>query len=275
MKNRPLWPVNFVEMTQKPLILVTNDDGIHAPGITALVKVARQFGDVFVVAPDKPQSGMGHAITINSTIRVHKLPAHEGAESWSCTGTPVDCVKMAVNKLLPRKPALCLSGINHGANHSINIIYSGTMSAAIEGAIEGIPSIGFSLLDYSIEADFSASEAYCGEIIGGVLKHGMPEGVCLNVNIPKLHVDEIKGVKICRQAKGTWEEELDERTDPYGRKYYWLTGHFENFEPAAHDTDAWALENGYVSVVPAQFDLTAHHAMKHLETLSSVKKRRS
>ncbi len=257
-------------MTHKPLILITNDDGIHAPGITSLVKVARKFGDVFVVAPDKPQSGMGHAITINSTIRVQKINAHEGAESWSCSGTPVDCVKMAVNKLLPRKPVLCLSGINHGANHSINIIYSGTMSAALEGAIEGIPSIGFSLLDYSVDADFSASEFYCEKIIASVLEKKMPEGVCLNVNIPKLHLQEINGVKICRQAKGTWVEELDERTDPSGRKYYWLTGFFKNFETDARDTDAWALDHGYVSVVPSQFDLTAHHAIAGLGKMSKI-----
>jgi 5'-nucleotidase len=258
-------------MTQKPLILVTNDDGIHAPGIISLVKVAQKFGDVFVVAPDQPQSGMGHAITINSTIRVEKVNAHENAEAWSCNGTPVDCVKMAVNKLLPRKPALCLSGINHGANHSINIIYSGTMSAAMEGAIEGIPSIGFSLLNYSIDADFSAAEYYSEKIIASVLENGLPEGVCLNVNIPKLHVDEIKGVKICRQAKGTWIEELDERTDPSGRKYYWLTGYFKNFEKDGHDTDAWALESGFVSVVPSQFDLTAYHAMKSLGKMAEIK----
>lgn len=257
-------------MTQKPLILIVNDDGIHAPGIISLVQVAKKFGDVFVVAPDQPQSGMGHAITINSTIRVQKVKAHEGAEAWSCSGTPVDCVKMAVNKLLPRKPILCLSGINHGANHSINIIYSGTMSAAMEGAIEGIPSIGFSLLDYSIDADFSAAEFYAEKIIASVLENGMEKGVCLNVNIPKLHVDEIKGVKVCRQAKGTWIEELDERTDPSGRKYYWLTGYFKDFEMGAQDTDAWALENGFVSIVPSQFDMTAHHAIKSLGKMEHI-----
>lgn len=255
-------------MSQKPLILVTNDDGIHAPGIIALVKVAAKLGDVYVIAPDKPQSGMGHAITINATLRVDKLNAHANAQSWSCSGTPVDCVKMAVNKILPRKPDLCLSGINHGANHSINIIYSGTMSAAMEGAIEGVPSIGFSLLDYSIEADFTAASIYAEKICSWVLKNGMAKGVCLNVNVPRLHVDEIKGIKICRQASGTWNEELDERTDPYGRKYYWLTGNFENFEPETTDTDVWALDNGFVSVVPSQFDLTAHQAIKSLDSLN-------
>jgi 5'-nucleotidase len=257
-------------MAEKPLILVTNDDGIHAPGISALVQVARNFGEVIVVAPDKPQSGMGHAITINSTLRIEQIRAHEGAESWTCSGTPVDCVKMAVNKILNRKPTLCLSGINHGANHSINIIYSGTMSAAMEGAIEGIPSIGFSLLDYSINADFSAASVVAEKIIRHTMQNGMPEGVCLNVNVPKLHSDEIKGIRVSRQAKGTWIEELDERKDPSGRKYYWLTGHFKNFEPEANDTDAWALANGYVSVVPSQFDLTAHHSLNQFHKLNTI-----
>lgn len=257
-------------MSKKPLILVTNDDGVHAPGITALVKVAIQFGEVVVVAPDKAQSGMGHAITINSTLRVDEVNAHPGAKNWSCSGTPVDCVKMAINKLLPRKPDLCLSGINHGPNHSINVIYSGTMSAAVEGALEGIPSIGFSLMDYSIAADFSASSIVSSKIIEWVLKNGLAKGVCLNVNVPRLHIDEIKGIKTCRQASGTWNEELDERTDPSGRKYYWLTGKFENFEPGKSDTDVWALENGFVSVVPTQFDLTAYESMKSLHSLDSV-----
>lgn len=257
-------------LQSRPLILVTNDDGIYAPGIAALVEVAKQFGDVVVVAPDKPQSGMGHAITINSTLRVDKVPAYDGVLAYSCSGTPVDCVKMAVNKLLPRQPDLCLSGINHGANHSINIIYSGTMSAAMEGAIEGIPSIGFSLLDHAIGADFSAAKVVVTELIRGVLQQGMPVGVCLNVNIPKLHLDELKGIRVCRQGIATWIEDLDERTDPSGRHYYWLTGKFENQEPTADDTDVWALHNGYVSVVPAQFDLTAYRAIEPLAALNAI-----
>jgi len=256
-------------MAEKPLILVTNDDGIHAPGIRSLVEVAMQFGDVYVVAPDKPQSGMGHAITINSTLRVEQLHIYSGAENWSCSGTPVDCVKMAINKLLPRKPDLCVSGINHGANHSINIIYSGTMSAAMEGAIEGIPSIGFSLLDYSVEADFSAAKVYAAKVIDWVLKNKLDKGVCLNVNVPRLPLSEIKGIKTSRQSAGTWNEELDERTDPSGRKYYWLTGRFENFEPQSTDTDVWALDNGYVSVVPSQIDLTAHQMIQKLNSINS------
>ncbi|MDP3557343.1 MAG: 5'/3'-nucleotidase SurE [Bacteroidota bacterium] len=251
-------------MSNKPLILVTNDDGIFAPGITALAKIASKFGDIIVVAPDKPQSGMGHAITINSTIRIQKTHHHNASIEYSCSGTPVDCVKMAVNHILKKRPDLVISGINHGSNSSINVIYSGTMSAAIEGALEGTPSIGFSLCDYSIEADFTQAEKFIEKIISESLKNKMPKGVCLNVNIPKLRKDYIKGIKVVRQAKANWVERFDERKDPYGREYYWLTGEFVNFEPESLDTDEWALSNGYISVVPTQADLTAHSVLKEI-----------
>lgn len=251
----------------RPLILVCNDDGITAPGITALIQLLKPIGDIAVVAPDKPQSGMGHAITINSTLRTHATRYHDVFLEYSCTGTPVDCVKMAINKLLPRKPDLCVSGINHGSNSSINVIYSGTMSAAIEGSLEEIDSIGFSLCDYAHEADFSQSEKFILHIVQDVLKNKLPKGVCLNVNIPKLKKEEINGIKICRQAKANWVEEFDERTDPSGRKYYWLTGKFVNFEHEATDTDEWALKNGFISVVPVKTDMTAH------EVLSTIKQR--
>jgi 5'-nucleotidase len=252
-------------MSQQPLILVTNDDGIFAPGIKFLVQIASKFGQVIVVAPDKPQSGMGHAITINSTLRIQKTNYHQTEIEFACSGTPVDCVKMAVNHVLKKRPDLVLSGINHGSNSSINVIYSGTMSAAIEGALEGTPSIGFSLCDYSIEADFTQAEKFISEIIEQSLKHKMPKGICLNVNIPKLKADEIKGIKVVRQAKGNWIERFEERQDPYGRNYYWLTGEFVNFEPEANDTDEWALEQGYLSVVPTQADLTAHTVLNDLK----------
>ena len=252
---------------KKPLIFVTNDDGISSPGILFLISVAKQFGDVAVIAPDKPQSGMGHAITINSTIRIQKTNFHGTEIEYSCTGTPVDCVKMAVNKILPRKADLILSGINHGSNSSINVIYSGTMSAAIEGALEGTSSIGFSLCDYSIEADFTQARKFLEKIISGTIKHKLPKGVCLNVNIPKLKADELKGIKVCRQAAANWVEEFDERHDPYGRPYYWLTGKFVNFEPESKDTDEWALANGYISVVPTQCDLTSHKTISQLENI--------
>jgi 5'-nucleotidase len=249
---------------QKPFILVTNDDGISAPGIQALVEAMKELGDVAVVAPDKAQSGMGHAITINSTLRIHKSKLHNVAIEYACSGTPVDCVKFAMSKLLPRKPDLCVSGINHGPNMSINVIYSGTMSAAVEGAIEGIPSIGFSLCDFSIEADFSTSKKIAKRVAEKVLNEGLPLGVCLNVNIPKLDYELIKGIKVCRQAKANWVEEIEERKDPSGHPYYWLTGKFENYDEGKTDTDVWALQNNYVSVVPTQFDLTAHNTIKQI-----------
>ncbi len=248
----------------KPLILVVNDDGITAPGIRELIDVMKEFGEIYVVAPDSPQSGMGHAITLNNTLRAEKVsPGNNGIEEYSCSGTPVDCVKLAVNNLMPRKPDLIVSGINHGSNSSINVIYSGTMSAAMEGALEGIPSIGFSLLDHRREADFSVSKEVVRVIIRNVLENGMPADICLNVNIPVVTTKELKGIKVCRQAKGNWEEEFEERMDPNKRSYYWLTGSFVNYDNG-EDTDIWALENGYVSVVPVQFDLTAHHSMQKL-----------
>jgi 5'-nucleotidase len=251
----------------RPLILVTNDDGITAPGITVLIELMKELGDVVVVAPDKPQSGMGHAITINATLRIHKSNIHGVKEEFSCSGTPVDCVKLAVNKILHRKPDLCVSGINHGSNYSINVIYSGTMSAAVEGALESIPSIGFSLCDHSLEADFGPSREYILSIAKRILKDGLPEGVCLNVNIPAVPKEEIKGVRICRQTKANWIEELDERIDPSGKPYYWLTGKFDNFEKGKKGTDVWALEKNYISIVPVQFDLTSYASIPKLKKL--------
>lgn len=251
--------------TKRPLILVTNDDGITAPGIASLIEVVKTIGDVVVVAPDKPQSGMGHAITINATLRIHKVNIYGVKEEYSCTGTPVDCVKIAINKILKRKPDIVVSGINHGSNMSINVIYSGTMSAAVEGAIEGVPSVGFSLLNESIDADFTAAKKIVKTIVNQVLKNGMPKGVCLNVNIPKVKYDLIKGIKVCRQARANWIEELDERKDPSGKTYFWLTGRFDNYDKGKKDTDVWALENQYVSIVPTQFDMTAHHSIKEIE----------
>ncbi len=240
---------------KKPVILITNDDGITAPGIQNLVEAVKDLGKVVVVAPDKPQSGMGHAITIGNPLRLHPVYSFSGIEAWQCTGTPVDCVKLAVDKILHRKPDLCLSGINHGANHSINVIYSGTMSAAVEAAIESIPSVGFSLLDYSLEADFSASRKYARIIVENLLKNSLDKHLILNVNIPAVPDSLIKGMKICKQAYAKYEEDFVERNDPNGRKYYWLTGQFVNFDKGK-DTDVWALEHNYVSVVPVQFDLT-------------------
>ncbi len=247
-------------MQRRPRILVCNDDGITAPGIKALAKVAREFGDVTVVAPDSAQSGMGHAITIGEPLRMVEEEIEPGFKGWACSGTPADCVKLATGVLLDEKPDLLISGINHGANYSISVVYSGTMSAAMEGAIEGIPSIGFSLCDFSHEADFSASIEVARAVIAKALHAEMPQGTLLNVNIPKMPIEEIKGIRITRQAVGRWVEEFDKRKDPHGRDYYWLTGKFKQ-EDDGEDTDTWALDNGFVSVCPVRFDLTAHHAI--------------
>ena len=251
-------------MYKRQLILVTNDDGINAPGIRCLIDVMSEIGEVIVVAPDSPQSGMGHAITINSTLHCSKIsPKSSKRLEYSCSGTPADCVKLAVNELMPRKPDLCVSGINHGSNSSINVIYSGTMSAAIEAGIEGIPAIGFSLLDYRWNANFSDSKKFIKKITLNALKNKIPKDVVLNVNIPTLKESEIKGIKICRQAKSYWVEEFDKRKNPLGQEYYWLTGKFID-KDKGEDTDEWALKNGFISIVPVEFDLTAHSAIKAL-----------
>lgn len=253
-------------MSRKPLILITNDDGITAPGIRALIAVMRELGDVCVVAPDSPQSGMGHAITLDSTLHVESISKepNDALKEYSCSGTPADCVKLAVNEILDRKPDLCVSGINHGSNAAINVVYSGTMSAAIEAGIEGIPSIGFSLLDHSWNADFEPLKKHIKTIATQVLTNGLPKGVVLNVNFPKT---AIKGVKVCRQAKSNWIEEFDKRTSPQGKEYYWLTGNFVNLDKG-EDTDLHALENNYATIVPVHFDLTAHHFIQQLNTWS-------
>lgn len=253
-------------MAVKPLILVTNDDGISAPGMRSLIQVMQEIGDVVVVAPDKPQSAMGHAITINNTLYLNKISKDgDKITEYSCSGTPVDCVKMAVNEVLKRKPDLCVSGINHGSNSSINVIYSGTMSAAVEAGIEGIAAIGFSLCDYDWNANFEAIQPLVKKITLQVLKNGLTAGTVLNVNFPKLQLNDIKGIKICRQAKAMWQEKFEKRTSPFGKEYYWLSGEFIN-QDNGEDTDEWALANGYVSVVPVQFDLTAHHTISTLNS---------
>jgi 5'-nucleotidase len=249
---------------KEPVILVVNDDGIFAPGIRALVEAVQHLGKVVVVAPDKPQSGMGHAITIGHPLRLSRVGNIEKAEAWQCSGTPVDCVKLAVDKVLHRKPDICVSGINHGANHSISVIYSGTMSAAMEAAIESIPSIGFSLLDTRIDADFSAAKTIVSEITERVLHMKPDKHLLLNVNIPAVSADMIKGIKICRQAYAKYEEDFNERKDPHGKKYYWLTGKFVNFDKGK-DTDVWALDHNFVSVVPVQFDFTNYLLKQKLE----------
>ncbi|MEK6479533.1 5'/3'-nucleotidase SurE [Catalinimonas sp. 4WD22] len=252
----------------KPLILVSNDDGITSKGIKILVQLMKQLGEVIVVAPDSPQSGMGHAITIGNTLRLTETDIFEGVKAYKCSGTPADCVKLGkFHVLKDRRPDMVVSGVNHGSNTSISVLYSGTMSAAVEGAIEGLPAIGFSLCDYDADANFTHVEEPILKIASQVLERGMPQGIALNVNIPPKQNEKLKGIKICRQAHAKWQEEFDQRFDPNGRKYFWLAGNFVNFDKG-EDNDEWAIANNYVSVVPCQYDLTAHHAISALNEWS-------
>lgn len=250
------------------LIFVTNDDGVNARGLARLIEVAREFGKVVVVAPETSQSGMAHAITIGQPLYLRTVRREPDVEVYACSGTPVDCVKMALDHLLlDRRIDLVLSGINHGSNAAINVLYSGTMGAAIEGGFYDVPSIGFSLDDHSEDADFDASAARAREIIAGILDARPATPLCLNVNIPVGRPSEIKGIKVCRQCRGYWREEFFCRQDPRGRDYFWLTGNFLNAEPDATDTDEWALKHGYVSVVPIQVDMTNHGQVESLGKL--------
>ena len=250
---------------KRPLILVTNDDGYKASGLKKLVEVAQRFGDVVMISAEEPMSGMSHAITIKTPLRPRLVEERKGFKSYIVNGTPVDGVKLAFNSLLKRRPDLLLSGINHGSNASSSIVYSGTMAAAIEGAINKVPSIGISLLDYSLEADFTLAGDVSATIIEKVMQNGLHTGVCLNVNVPVVNPGEFQGLKVCRQADGYWQEEFDRRTDPHGGDYYWLTGYFSNREPEAKDTDEWALKNKYASVVPIKVDFTEHDLLKDLK----------
>ncbi|MBW7867733.1 MAG: 5'/3'-nucleotidase SurE [Brumimicrobium sp.] len=248
---------------QSPIILITNDDGIQAKGIKCLVEVAKNFGEVVIVAPDKPQSGMGHAITVNEILRMNKSDLYPDYTAYSCTGTPVDCVKLAISEVIHGKPDLLLSGINHGENCASNVLYSGTMSAAVEGAMENIPSIGFSLMDFDSDADFTGAKWAVEKVIKQVFAGNFPSNVCLNVNIPQFPKDEIRGIKVCRQAKAYWKDTFDKRLDQFGKPYYWMKGDF-NRDDWHEDTDIWALDNGYVSIVPTQFDMTAYQVIEEL-----------
>ncbi len=249
----------------KPLIFVTNDDGISAKGIRSLVEVASTFGEVVIIAPDKPQSGMGHAITISNPLRLFESDLFPGKIAYACSGTPVDCVKLGIYEIMKRSPDLLLSGINHGENTSTNVLYSGTMSAAVEGAMENIPSIGFSLRDFDANADFTGTQQVAEKMIREALKNKMPDYTCLNVNIPKGLPETIKGIRVCKQAHAFWEDRFDKRIDQFGRPYYWLTGDFECVSDDV-DSDIHALAQGYASVVPTQFDLTAYKAMDEIKT---------
>ena len=255
-------------MNREKLIFLTNDDSYRSKGFDAVIEIARQFGRVIAIAPEFPQSGMSQAITIYNPLYLKKVREEEGLTVYSLNGTPVDCVKMAFDHLLcDEQVDLVISGINHGSNAAVNVLYSGTMGAAIEGAFYNIPSIGLSLTDHAADADFEGAIKYGAQIVGKVLEGELPLPLCLNVNIPNIPCSEIKGVRVARQTRGYWREEFFKRTDPHGRDYFWLTGAFSNAEPESEDTDEWALANGYVAVVPIQVDLTAYRQMEQLRQI--------
>ena len=248
-----------------PLILITNDDGIYSPGLRYLIGLMNNIGKVVVVAPDGPQSAQSHAITINKPITCEKIKIDEGKQiEFICSGTPVDCVKLALAEILDRKPDICISGINHGSNASINVIYSGTVSAAIEASVHDIPSVGFSILDYSTTTELKHTETHIINIVRNLLSSNL--NVCLNVNIPKYSENKIKGIKIAKQAKGKWIEDFDERVSPMGKRYFWLTGEFIK-EDESNEADQNLLDDNYISVVPVRYDLTDYSQIDDVKRL--------
>lgn len=252
----------------RPLFLITNDDGVQSKGIGELITIAREFGDVVVVAPDRPRSGKSNAITVESPVYYQLISCDEGLSIYKCSGTPTDCVKLALNQILDRKPDFLLSGVNHGSNAAINVIYSGTMGAVFEGCVNGIPSIGFSLCDHHLDANFSEAMSYFRRIIAKVLQESLSDGVCLNVNAP---TGPIAGVRVTQQAKGYWTEEFDGRLSPHGKEYFWLTGHFFNQEPSNEKTDEWALSQGFVSITPTRVDMTDYSSINKYKEYEEIR----
>ena len=248
------------------LILITNDDGLYANGIRTLISIMKGYGKLVIISATESRSAMSQALTVKHPLRVKLLEEDDNKRVYACSGTPTDGVKLAVNQLLERIPDLIVSGINHGSNASASVLYSGTMAAALEGCLYGITSVGFSLNSYSATADFSVCEEYIRKVCELLLRDPLPKGICLNVNIPALTAAEIKGMVVARQAMGSWQEEFEKRKDPAGKTYYWLTGSFINHEPESTDTDEWAIQHGYVSVVPVSTDMTAHSYISTLKT---------
>jgi 5'-nucleotidase len=257
-------------VNKNPLIFVTNDDGIDAPGIAALIEVAKKFGRVFVIAPSRPQSGVSHAITIREPVYTETVDFYPGTEAYKCSGTPVDCVKFGITKLLASKPDLVLSGINHGSNASINVLYSGTLAAAMEGIIEGVPSVGFSFNKWEPTHDLDLCKLVVEKVVKSVLQDPLPEGILLNVNIPDIPLLEYRGIKVCRQAKAYWQEQYVEVSSTNGHKCFMLAGEFLTNDDS-DDTDLWALANNYASVVPIKLDITAHKVIPSLQNLEKIK----
>ncbi len=246
-------------MKMRPLILISNDDGYQAKGINCLIDMVRDYGDVLACAPDGARSGYSCAFSAGIPLTLILQRKEEGVEVWSCNGTPVDCVKMALAELCPRKPDMVIGGINHGDNASVNTHYSGTMGVTMEGCMKYIPSVAFSICTHEPDADFSPLEPLIRQITQRVLREGLPQGVCLNVNFPV--VDAYRGVKVCRMARGTWENEVRKCRHPRGYDYWWMVGNYCNDEPEAEDTDNWALTHGYVAITPTHADVTAYEFM--------------
>ena len=254
------------KVEERKLIFISNDDGINAMGIKVLTEIAEPYGDVVIVAPETGQSGKSHSISTINPLRIRKIKNIKGMEKYSVYGTPVDCVKLAMNEIFKRPPDIMLSGINHGSNAAINVIYSGTMAAAIEASLLGIPSIGFSIDDHKSNTDFTIVKKYAHKIIENVLKNGLPNQVCLNINFPKTTEEEFKGYRICRQTSGVWREAFVKREDPFGHDYYWYAGKLHNLEPDNNSTDIWAIENNYAAIVPVKADLTSYDFLNELKT---------
>lgn len=251
-------------MKERPLMLLSNDDGFSAPGLAFLVDVLRPLGDLIVCAPDTARSGMSAAITATVPLRMRLISEEPGLTIYKTNGTPVDCVKLALNYLFKdRKPDAMFSGINHGTNASVAIHYSGTLGAVIEACINDIPAVGLSLDSHTWNADFEPSRPLIRCLAEQVLSKGLPRGSCLNVNIP--NTSDLKGLRLCRQARGRWVEEFDERKHPRGDHYYWLTGNFYNDEPESEDTDMHAMKEGYVAVVPSCIDMTDYRLMQQMQ----------
>lgn len=254
-------------MDKKPLILIANDDGYRAKGFYKLIELMRKIGEVVAISTEKPMSGQSHSITNHEPLRVYLAEQDVDYKLYVCTGRPVDCIKIGYRFTDGRLPDLVVSGINHGSNASSNVIYSGTMGAALEACMDGVPAIGFSVDSYSSNACFDHVDYYVDTIARRVLKEGLPKGVCLNVNMPKKSDEPIKGVRICRQAKGRWSQTFEQRVDPFGRDYYWLTGYFIEEDEGA-DTDLYAIKNNYIAVVPTMFDMTSYSTMEMLKDWS-------
>jgi 5'-nucleotidase len=251
-------------MAEKQLILITNDDGYEAPGYRKLIKLMRTLGDVIAISSRESMSAMSHAVTMKTPLRAKPVTEEEGFKEYITNGTPADNVKMGKHLFLSRFPDIVVSGINHGSNAAINIIYSGTVAAALEAAIDGIPAIGFSVGEYGYNIDLSHVDEYILKITNKVLNEGLPEGVALNVNFPKNNGEPLKGIKVVKQAKATWRETYEERMDPYGQKYYWMGGVFLDGD-TRNDTDEKAMNNNYVAVVPVKIDFTAHELLDKLK----------